>query len=157
MPRWSKAPLARGPGSWWLHSPFEESASPEAGQGLSDKEHCLSVTYLCKKGDVLPATLQGQLCATSMHLGNTALTLTQTVHIPRMSLQIFNDENVTGGRNTENCDFLFSPPELTGRSSVLRLSQKENVPPKSIARAMKVSMFCLGHPGTHSPGDARSR
>ncbi|XP_058157625.1 transforming acidic coiled-coil-containing protein 3 [Dasypus novemcinctus] len=56
-----------------------------------------------------------------------------------MSLQILNDENVTGDKATENCDFLFSPPELTGRSSVLRLSQKENVPPRSVARAMKVT------------------
>lgn len=56
-----------------------------------------------------------------------------------MSLHIFSDENVTGDKSTENCDFLFSPPELTGRSSVLRLSQKENVPPKSTAKAVKVS------------------
>ncbi|KAJ1061052.1 hypothetical protein K5549_002339 [Capra hircus] len=55
-----------------------------------------------------------------------------------MSLHIFSDGNVTGDKSTENCDFLFSPPELTGRSSVLRLSQKENVPPKSTARAVKV-------------------
>lgn len=59
-----------------------------------------------------------------------------------MSLQIFSDENVTGDRSTENCDFLFSPLELTGRSSVLCVSQKENVLPKSIAKAMKVNMFC---------------
>lgn len=56
-----------------------------------------------------------------------------------MSLHVFSDENVTGDRSTENCDFLFSPLELTGRSSVLRLSQKENVPPKSTAKATKVS------------------
>ncbi|XP_039694256.1 transforming acidic coiled-coil-containing protein 3 isoform X1 [Pteropus medius] len=67
-----------------------------------------------------------------------------------MNLQIFNDENVTCDRSTENCDFLFSPPELTGRSSVLRLSQKENVPPKSIARAMKVTFQTpLRDPQTH--------
>lgn len=64
--------------------------------------------------------------------------------LSRMSLQIFNDKNVTGDKSTENCDFLFLPPELTGRSTVLRLSQKENVPPKSTAKAMKASVLCLG-------------
>ncbi|KAB0398233.1 hypothetical protein E2I00_008823, partial [Balaenoptera physalus] len=68
----------------------------------------------------------------------------------RMSLHIFSDENVTGDKSTENCDFLFSPPELTGRSSVLRLSQKENVPPKSTAKAMKVTFQTpLRDPQTH--------
>ncbi|XP_019568069.2 transforming acidic coiled-coil-containing protein 3 [Rhinolophus sinicus] len=67
-----------------------------------------------------------------------------------MSLQIFNDENVTGDRSTENCDFLFSPLELTGRSSVLCVSQKENVLPKSIAKAMKVTFQTpLRDPQTH--------
>ncbi|XP_044792777.1 LOW QUALITY PROTEIN: transforming acidic coiled-coil-containing protein 3-like [Bubalus bubalis] len=56
-----------------------------------------------------------------------------------MSRHIFSDENVTGDKSTENCDFLFSPPELTGRSSVLHLSQKENVPPKSTAKTVKVT------------------
>ncbi|XP_027692351.1 transforming acidic coiled-coil-containing protein 3 [Vombatus ursinus] len=56
-----------------------------------------------------------------------------------MSLQILNDENVSGDITAETCDFLFSPPELTGRSSVFRTSQKENVPPKNIAKAMKVT------------------
>ncbi|KAI2533437.1 transforming acidic coiled-coil containing protein 3 [Homo sapiens] len=55
-----------------------------------------------------------------------------------MSLQVLNDKNVSNEKNTENCDFLFSPPEVTGRSSVLRVSQKENVPPKNLAKAMKV-------------------
>ena len=59
--------------------------------------------------------------------------------VDRMSLHIFSDKSVTGDKSTENCDFLFSPPELTGRSSVLRLSQKENVPPKSTAKTVKVS------------------
>ncbi|XP_017496165.3 transforming acidic coiled-coil-containing protein 3 isoform X2 [Manis javanica] len=67
-----------------------------------------------------------------------------------MSLQIFNDKNVTGDKSTENCDFLFLPPELTGRSTVLRLSQKENVPPKSTAKAMKVTFQTpLRDPQTH--------
>ncbi|XP_057562813.1 transforming acidic coiled-coil-containing protein 3 isoform X2 [Hippopotamus amphibius kiboko] len=67
-----------------------------------------------------------------------------------MSLHVFGDENVTGDKSTENCDFLFSPLELTGRSSVLRLSQKENVPPKSAARAVKVTFQTpLRDPQTH--------
>ncbi|XP_068927402.1 transforming acidic coiled-coil-containing protein 3 isoform X2 [Petaurus breviceps papuanus] len=56
-----------------------------------------------------------------------------------MSLHFLNDENVSGDITTETCDFLFSPPELTGRSSIFRTSQKENVPPKNIAKAMKVT------------------
>ena len=60
--------------------------------------------------------------------------------VDRMSRHIFSDENVTGDKSTENCDFLFSPPELTGRSSVLRLSQKENVSPKSTAKTVKVTL-----------------
>uniref|UniRef100_A0A8C6ZY50 Uncharacterized protein n=2 Tax=Neovison vison TaxID=452646 RepID=A0A8C6ZY50_NEOVI len=84
----------------------------------------------------------------------------------RMSLQIYNDENVTADKSAENCEFLFSPPELTGRLSVLRLSQKENVPPKSVLKAMKVSTFCLckytvchalGPSGTCLPGDLWKR
>ncbi|XP_074086053.1 transforming acidic coiled-coil-containing protein 3 isoform X2 [Macrotis lagotis] len=55
-----------------------------------------------------------------------------------MSLQILNDENVSGDITAETCDFLFSPPELTGRS-IFHTSQKENVPPKNIAKAMKVT------------------
>ncbi|XP_036903096.1 transforming acidic coiled-coil-containing protein 3 isoform X2 [Sturnira hondurensis] len=67
-----------------------------------------------------------------------------------MSLLIFNDENVTGDKSTENCDFLFPPPELSGRSPVLRLSQKENVPPKGTARATKVTFQTpLRDPQTH--------
>ncbi|XP_032251432.1 transforming acidic coiled-coil-containing protein 3 [Phoca vitulina] len=67
-----------------------------------------------------------------------------------MSLQTYSDENVTGDKNAENCEFLFSPPELTGRLSVLRLSQKENVPPKSVFKAMKVTFQTpLRDPQTH--------
>ncbi|XP_009998540.1 PREDICTED: transforming acidic coiled-coil-containing protein 3 [Chaetura pelagica] len=59
-----------------------------------------------------------------------------------MSLQILNAEN--GGSTNhdltaEDCGFFFAPPEPTGRPSILRLSQKENLPPKSVAKAMKVS------------------
>ncbi|XP_044536683.1 transforming acidic coiled-coil-containing protein 3 [Gracilinanus agilis] len=56
-----------------------------------------------------------------------------------MSLQILNDENVSGDISAETCDFLFSLPELTGRSSVFCTSQKENVPPKNTAKTMKVT------------------
>ncbi|KAF0871011.1 TACC3 protein, partial [Crocuta crocuta] len=67
-----------------------------------------------------------------------------------MSLQICNDENVTGDKSAENCEFLFSPLEPTGRLSVLRLSQKENVPPKSTVKAMKVTFQTpLRDPQTH--------
>ncbi|KAB1282271.1 Transforming acidic coiled-coil-containing protein 3 [Camelus dromedarius] len=68
----------------------------------------------------------------------------------RMSLHIFSDENVTDDKSTENCDFLFSPLEVTGRLPVLRLSQKENVPPKSTAKAVKVTFQTpLRDPQTH--------
>uniref|UniRef100_A0A8C6YSB9 Transforming acidic coiled-coil containing protein 3 n=1 Tax=Nothoprocta perdicaria TaxID=30464 RepID=A0A8C6YSB9_NOTPE len=62
-----------------------------------------------------------------------------------MSLQILNAEN---GENCENISddltaedtgFCFAPPEPTGRQSILRLSQKENLPLKSVAKAMKVT------------------
>ncbi|NXC07974.1 TACC3 protein, partial [Pomatostomus ruficeps] len=39
----------------------------------------------------------------------------------------------------EDCGFFFAPPEPTGRPSILRLSQKENLPPKSVGKAMKVT------------------
>ncbi|NXA11443.1 TACC3 protein, partial [Sapayoa aenigma] len=39
----------------------------------------------------------------------------------------------------EDCGFFFVPPEPTGRPSILRLSQKENLPPKTVAKAMKVT------------------
>ncbi|KAK4818436.1 hypothetical protein QYF61_013123 [Mycteria americana] len=62
-----------------------------------------------------------------------------------MSLQILNAENGENGGNinddltAEDCGFFFAPPEPTGRPSILRLSQKENLPPKSVAKAMKVT------------------
>lgn len=65
-----------------------------------------------------------------------------------MSLQILNAENGENGENfsddltAEDCGFCFAPPEPTGRPSILRLSQKENLPPKSVAKAMKVE-FCF--------------
>ncbi|XP_009984632.1 PREDICTED: transforming acidic coiled-coil-containing protein 3 [Tauraco erythrolophus] len=62
-----------------------------------------------------------------------------------MSLQILNTENGENGGNindhltAEDSAFFFAPPEPTGRPSILRLSQKENLPPKSVAKAMKVT------------------
>ncbi|GAB0188033.1 transforming acidic coiled-coil-containing protein 3 [Grus japonensis] len=62
-----------------------------------------------------------------------------------MSLQILNAENGENGGNinddltAEDCGFFFAPPEPTGRPSILRLSQKENLPPKSVVKAMKVT------------------
>ncbi|XP_053921944.1 transforming acidic coiled-coil-containing protein 3 isoform X2 [Cuculus canorus] len=62
-----------------------------------------------------------------------------------MSLQILNAENGENGGNVhddltaEDCSFFFAPPEPTGRLSILRPSQKENLPPKSVAKTMKVT------------------
>ncbi|XP_061847801.1 transforming acidic coiled-coil-containing protein 3 isoform X3 [Colius striatus] len=62
-----------------------------------------------------------------------------------MSLQILNAENGENGGNVkddlmaEDSGFFFAPPELTGRPSILRPSQKENLPPKGVAKAMKVT------------------
>ncbi|NXI35736.1 TACC3 protein, partial [Galbula dea] len=62
-----------------------------------------------------------------------------------MSLQILKGENSENGGSTsddlttEDSAFFFSLPEPTGRPSILRLSQKENLPPKSLAKAMKVT------------------
>lgn len=67
-----------------------------------------------------------------------------------MSLHILTDENIPNEKSSESRDFLFSAPELTGRSSVLRLSQKENVPPKNQAKAAKVTFQTpLRDPQTH--------
>ncbi|XP_009469452.1 PREDICTED: transforming acidic coiled-coil-containing protein 3 [Nipponia nippon] len=59
-----------------------------------------------------------------------------------MSLQILNAENggnINDDLAVEDCGFFFAPPEPTGRPSILRLSQKENLPPKSVGKAMKVT------------------
>lgn len=65
-----------------------------------------------------------------------------------MSLQILNAENGENGGSikddlaAEDCGFFFALPEPTGRPSILRLSQKENLPPKNVGKAMKVN-FCF--------------
>ncbi|XP_067423775.1 transforming acidic coiled-coil-containing protein 3 isoform X2 [Emydura macquarii macquarii] len=56
-----------------------------------------------------------------------------------MSLQVLNGENISVDLMAESCAFVFPPPESTGRHSILRPSQKENLPPKSVAKAMKVT------------------
>nr|XP_060625273.1 transforming acidic coiled-coil-containing protein 3 isoform X1 [Anolis sagrei ordinatus]XP_060625274.1 transforming acidic coiled-coil-containing protein 3 isoform X1 [Anolis sagrei ordinatus]XP_060625276.1 transforming acidic coiled-coil-containing protein 3 isoform X1 [Anolis sagrei ordinatus]XP_060625277.1 transforming acidic coiled-coil-containing protein 3 isoform X1 [Anolis sagrei ordinatus] len=56
-----------------------------------------------------------------------------------MSLQALKGENISDGIGAENCAMLITSPELTGRPSILRPSQKENVPPKEIMKFMKVT------------------
>ncbi|XP_041909356.1 transforming acidic coiled-coil-containing protein 3 isoform X2 [Corvus kubaryi] len=62
-----------------------------------------------------------------------------------MSLQILNAENGENGGSikddltAEDAGFFFALPEPTGRPSILRVSQKENLPPKSVGKAMKVT------------------
>ncbi|NXG20708.1 TACC3 protein, partial [Grallaria varia] len=62
-----------------------------------------------------------------------------------MSLQILSAENGENGGNikddltAKDCGFFLAPPEPTGRPSILRPSQKENLPPRSVAKAMKVT------------------
>uniref|UniRef100_A0A8C5T5X6 Transforming acidic coiled-coil containing protein 3 n=1 Tax=Malurus cyaneus samueli TaxID=2593467 RepID=A0A8C5T5X6_9PASS len=62
-----------------------------------------------------------------------------------MSLQILNAENGENGGSikddltAEDCGFFFALPEPTGRPSILRLSQKENLPPKNVAKAKMVT------------------
>ncbi|NWW97295.1 TACC3 protein, partial [Rhynochetos jubatus] len=61
-----------------------------------------------------------------------------------MSLQILNVENGENGGNTNDMtaddnEVFFALPEPTGRPSILRLSQKENLPPKSVAKTIKVT------------------
>ncbi|KAM7168818.1 transforming acidic coiled-coil-containing protein 3 isoform 1-T2 [Macrochelys suwanniensis] len=67
-----------------------------------------------------------------------------------MSLQILNGENISDDLTAEGCSFLFPSPESTGRPSILRPSQKENLPPKSVAKAMKVTFQTpMRDPQTH--------
>ncbi|KAM9142867.1 transforming acidic coiled-coil-containing protein 3 isoform 2-T3 [Pangshura tecta] len=67
-----------------------------------------------------------------------------------MSLQILNGENISDDLTAESCSFLFPSPESTGRPSILRPSQKENLPPKSVSKAMKVTFQTpMRDPQTH--------
>ncbi|XP_063160388.1 transforming acidic coiled-coil-containing protein 3-like [Candoia aspera] len=56
-----------------------------------------------------------------------------------MSLHTLNGENISDGIAAESCAILFTSAETTGRTSILRPSQKENVPPKGIVKPMKVT------------------
>ncbi|CAJ0920998.1 unnamed protein product [Ranitomeya imitator] len=68
----------------------------------------------------------------------------------RMSLQILNDENFGCDIAAEPCDFLFTPPPGTGRPSILRPSQRDNLPPKSAVKGMKVTFQTpMRDPQTH--------
>uniref|UniRef100_A0A8C5LUN6 Transforming acidic coiled-coil containing protein 3 n=2 Tax=Leptobrachium leishanense TaxID=445787 RepID=A0A8C5LUN6_9ANUR len=58
--------------------------------------------------------------------------------LTEMSLQVVNDENA-GESAVESRDFLLSPPQPTGRPSILRPSQKDNLPPKDAAKSIKVT------------------
>ncbi|XP_069600996.1 transforming acidic coiled-coil-containing protein 3 [Ranitomeya imitator] len=67
-----------------------------------------------------------------------------------MSLQILNDENFGCDIAAEPCDFLFTPPPGTGRPSILRPSQRDNLPPKSAVKGMKVTFQTpMRDPQTH--------
>ncbi|XP_061485804.1 transforming acidic coiled-coil-containing protein 3 isoform X2 [Rhineura floridana] len=57
----------------------------------------------------------------------------------RMSLQTLNGENISDDIVAESHAIHFTSPEATGRPSILRPSQKENVPPKGIVKPMKVT------------------
>ncbi|XP_026545750.1 transforming acidic coiled-coil-containing protein 3 [Notechis scutatus] len=56
-----------------------------------------------------------------------------------MSLQALNGENAGEDIVAGNCAMLLTSAETTGKTSILRLSQKENVPPKGIVKPMKVT------------------
>ncbi|XP_006134802.2 transforming acidic coiled-coil-containing protein 3 isoform X2 [Pelodiscus sinensis] len=67
-----------------------------------------------------------------------------------MSLQILNGENIGDDLTAESRSFLFPSPESTGRPSILRPSQKENLPPKNVAKATKVTFQTpMRDPQTH--------
>ncbi|KAM6447109.1 transforming acidic coiled-coil-containing protein 3 isoform 2-T4 [Liasis olivaceus] len=56
-----------------------------------------------------------------------------------MSLHTLTGDNISEGIAAESCAILFTPTETAGRTSILRPSQKENVPPKGIVKPMKVT------------------
>ncbi|XP_077136314.1 transforming acidic coiled-coil-containing protein 3 isoform X2 [Ranitomeya variabilis] len=67
-----------------------------------------------------------------------------------MSLLILNDENFGCDIAAEPCDFLFTPPPGSGRPSILRPSQRDNLPPKSVVKGMKVTFQTpMRDPQTH--------
>ncbi|XP_032082942.1 transforming acidic coiled-coil-containing protein 3-like [Thamnophis elegans] len=56
-----------------------------------------------------------------------------------MSLHALNGENAGEDMPAGNCAMLLTPAETTCKTSILRLSQKENLPPKGIVKPMKVT------------------
>ncbi|XP_058042624.1 transforming acidic coiled-coil-containing protein 3 isoform X2 [Ahaetulla prasina] len=67
-----------------------------------------------------------------------------------MSLHALNGENAGEDIAPGNCAMLWTSAEATGRSSILRLSQKENLPPKGVVKPMKVTFQTpLRDPQTH--------
>ncbi|XP_033004301.1 transforming acidic coiled-coil-containing protein 3 isoform X2 [Lacerta agilis] len=56
-----------------------------------------------------------------------------------MSLHTLSGDNVSDDVAAESCAILFTSPEVVGRPSILRPSQKENVPPKGMVKPMKVT------------------
>ncbi|XP_034994105.1 transforming acidic coiled-coil-containing protein 3 [Zootoca vivipara] len=56
-----------------------------------------------------------------------------------MSLHTLSGDNVSDDIAAESCSILCTSPEVVGRPSILRPSQKENVPPKGMVKPMKVT------------------
>nr|XP_028584678.1 transforming acidic coiled-coil-containing protein 3 isoform X1 [Podarcis muralis]XP_028584679.1 transforming acidic coiled-coil-containing protein 3 isoform X1 [Podarcis muralis] len=56
-----------------------------------------------------------------------------------MSLHTLSGDNGSNDIAAESCAILFTSPEVVGRPSILRPSQKENVPPKGMVKPMKVT------------------
>uniref|UniRef100_A0A8C6D8M4 Uncharacterized protein n=1 Tax=Moschus moschiferus TaxID=68415 RepID=A0A8C6D8M4_MOSMO len=56
-----------------------------------------------------------------------------------MGLQTLNDKTVPGDKSIKNCNFLFSPPALTIRASILFLMQ--SLPSKNAGKARGLFNF----------------
>ncbi|XP_070607540.1 transforming acidic coiled-coil-containing protein 3 isoform X3 [Erythrolamprus reginae] len=56
-----------------------------------------------------------------------------------MSLHSSNEDNAGEGTASRNSALLLTPGESTARASILRMSQKENLPPRGIVKPMKVT------------------
>uniref|UniRef100_A0A8D0KP99 Uncharacterized protein n=1 Tax=Salvator merianae TaxID=96440 RepID=A0A8D0KP99_SALMN len=56
-----------------------------------------------------------------------------------MSLLTLNEENISDDTPAESCAILCMSPEASSRPSILRPSQKENIPPEGIVKPMKVT------------------
>uniref|UniRef100_A0A670HU18 Uncharacterized protein n=1 Tax=Podarcis muralis TaxID=64176 RepID=A0A670HU18_PODMU len=60
-----------------------------------------------------------------------------------MSLHTLSGDNASDDIAAESCAILFTSPEVIGRPSILRPSQKENVPLKGMLKPMKVTFHTL--------------